>query len=106
MTISYAQLLDVCPKIRAELKNLKLDKNNPKAGLVHRGRIATSKYKMLEVPSKEYFDKLQKKKKKKTGTNWYYLLLYIQVLSGTDSTPGLIYKFPITIGSYILRTSR
>jgi len=58
-------LLDVCPKIRAELKNLKLDKNNPKAGLVHRGRIATSKYKMLEVPSKEYFDKLQKKKKKK-----------------------------------------
>ena len=109
--ISYAQLLDASPKIRAELvKSLKLDKENPLVGLVHKGRIAISRCKMNGIPSnvyldygaginlisKEYFEKLPKQPEPIGVANYSI----VQVLSDTDSTPGLIYRLPLTIGSY------
>ena len=109
--ISYAQLLDVSPKVRADLvKNLKLDKDNPIVNLVHKGKIAISRCKMFDIPSKvyldygaginliskSYFDKLPNKPQP-VGIATCSI---VQVLSDSDSKPGLIYNLPLTIGSH------
>jgi len=109
--ISYTQLLDVSPKVRADLvKNLKLDKDNPIVNLVHKGKIAISRCKMFDIPSKvyldygaginliskSYFDKLPNKPQP-IGIATCSI---VQVLSDSDSKPGLIYKLPLTIGTH------
>ena len=150
--ITFAQLLDVSPKVRAELvKNLKFNKDNKEddnsktnknnkmdveeiqnnkvekkaskiqnpsetnhvsLNLIHKGKIAISKCKIWDVPtkvyldygaginliSKEFFDQLPNKPDPigKSTTS------IVQVLSDVDHTPGLIYRLPLTIGSYTL----
>ena len=109
--ISYTQLLDVSPKVRADLvKNLKLDKDNPIVNLVHKGKIAISRCKMFDIPSKvyldygaginliskSYFDKLPNKPQP-IGIATCSI---VQVLSGSDSKSGLIYNLPLTIGTH------
>lgn len=119
--ISFAQLLNVSPKVRADLvRNLKLEKehneeNSIPAGLVHRGNIAISKCKMYDVPSKVYLDYgsginlISKRffnslpvKPTPVGTSSCSI---IQVLADKDTTPGLIYNLPLTIGSETFNTN-
>eukprot|EP00833_Pecoramyces_ruminatium_P017406 jgi/Orpsp1_1/1191438/evm.model.d7180000085824.2 len=113
--IAVSQLLDVSPKVRAELiKYLKLNKDESTVNLIHKGRIAISKCKIYDVPSKVYLDYgaginlisksyLEKLPNipKPVGVATSSI---IQVLSDVDPTPGLIYQLPLTIGNTTFET--
>ncbi len=108
--ITIAQLLDASPKVRAELiKHLKLTKDEPTVNLIHKGKIAISKCKVYDVPSKVYLDYgaginlisksfLDKLPKKPKPLGIAYSSI-VQVLSDVDQTPGLIYQLPLIIVS-------
>ena len=112
--ISIAQLLDVSPKVKADLvKKLKFEKDDM-VNLVHKVQIAISKCKVYDVPSqvyldygagmnlisKTFFEKLPVKPEP-IGISECSI---VQVLSDTDPTPGRIYRLPFTIGNHTFET--
>ena len=104
--ITVAQLMDVSPKVRAEvIKQLKFDKElnkeKPRVNLVYRGKIAISKCKVFDVPSKVFLDygaginliskSFLDKLPNKPEPISIATSSIVQVLSDVDQTPGLIY---------------
>ena len=104
--ITVAQLMDVSPKVRAEvIKQLKFDKElnkeKPRVNLVYRGKIAISKCKVFDVPSKVFLDygaginliskSFLDKLPNKPEPIGIATSSIVQVLSDVDQTPGLIY---------------
>jgi len=108
--ITIAQLLDISPKVRAEfLKQLRFQKDDPSVNLVHKGKIAISRCKVYNVPSKVYLDygaginliskSYLNKLPVKLSPIGISTSSIVQVLSDVDQTPGLIYKLPVSIGN-------
>ena len=107
--ISVAQLLDISPKVKAELnRQLKFNKEN-QVNLVHKGKIAISKCRVYDVPSKVYLDygsginliskSYLEKLPMKPEPIGLATSSIVQVLSDIDETPGLLYRLPLTIGN-------